>query len=76
MAGHSVERYAVHRREQLPIQKARCATGAKRGYLVKGTLSGAVPQPGVTGKPADAPQHQLARPDRGDAPPVDERSRL
>ena len=75
VAGHSVERDAVYRPEQLPVEKARYATGTERGYLVKGTLTGAVPQPGVTGEPSDAPQHQLARPDPGDAPPVDERSR-
>ena len=75
MAGHSVERHAVYRGEQLPVEKARYATGAERGDLVKGTLTGAVPEPGVTGEPSDAPQHQLARPDPGDAPPVDKRSR-
>ena len=55
VAGHSVERHAVYRREQLPVKKARHATGTERGYLVKGTLTGAVPQPGVTGEPSDAP---------------------
>ncbi len=75
MAGHSVERHTVYRREQLPVKKARYATGTERGYLVKDTLTGAVPEPGVTGEPSDAPQHQLARLDAGDAPPVDKRSR-
>jgi hypothetical protein len=54
VAGHPVERHAVHRREQLPIKKARYATGAERGYLAKDTLSGAVSEPGVTGEPSDA----------------------
>ena len=75
MAGHPVERNAVHRGEQLPIEKARCATRAERGYLVKGTVTDAVPEPSVTGEPSNAPQHQLTPPDADDAPPVDERSR-
>jgi len=41
---------------------------------VKDTLTGAIPEPGVTGEPSNAPQLQLARPDPGDAPPIDERS--
>src|ERR1700692_2343188 len=53
--GHSVERHSVNRLEQLPVKKARCATGTERGYLVKAALTSAVPQPGVTGEPSHAP---------------------
>jgi hypothetical protein len=55
VAGHSIERHSVYWLEQLPVKKARYATRAERGYLVKGTLTSAVPQPGITGEPSDAP---------------------
>ena len=75
VAGHPIERHAVYRPEQLPLEKAGYAAGAERRDPVKGTLPDAVPEPGVTGEPPDAPQHQLTCPDPGDAPPVDKRSR-
>jgi len=53
-ASHPVKRDAVHRSEQLPIEKARYAAGAERCYLAKATLAEAVPEPCVTGEPPDA----------------------
>jgi hypothetical protein len=44
------------------------------GYLTKNTLTGAIPQPGITRKPSDATQYQLARTNPNDSPPVNERT--
>ena len=54
-AGHSVERHSVYRLEQLPVKKARHTTRTERGYLVERAMTGAIPQPGITGEPSDAP---------------------
>jgi hypothetical protein len=74
MPDHPEERNAVHGREQFPVEKTGFTTGAERCYLAKRALTSAIPQPGVTREPADATQHQLARPDSGDPPPVHERT--
>jgi len=76
MAGHATERHPVDRRQQLPVEEAGYAAGAERRDLAQGTLTDAVPEPGVTGEPPDAPQHQLTRPGPENAPPVDQRPRL
>jgi hypothetical protein len=55
VVSHSVERHSVYRLEKLPVKKARYAAGTKRCDLAKGTLTGLVPQPGVTGEPSKAP---------------------
>jgi hypothetical protein len=70
---HLIEHDAVKRSEQSPISEAWDPARAKDRDLLKQTLVDAVTQPGISGKPLLAAQHDVSIVYLLDSPPVDQR---